>query len=920
MKRKIIFFLFILLLVSVSYFFSKPFKNDYKNATNVELENIDFKKDVELSSSKSLIYTNGVLRLTFNLKVKNPTKTALINIKINNKFIETKELLYGKETTLTYHLQKGDLFILEIVKNNFNKDDVVDVKMQYRKDITLSQDILLIVFIILFGYYAFLKNKFITFSIIYINYLLLLYAQQIGFGSINFETNIAYLFLSICIFYIYFFINGYIRNKFINIIFRYTILLTITLVPLLVVVYGVSTHNQISDDMFNALFQTNINEAYAYSVDMFNKEILLSVFLYLILMFYLIVKSLKEVSIITYEESIPFLVVIVTLIALFNTMSLYSLLYYKYDAYTKEMLKFKTIAQLRVENSDAIDAFKTKKGETYVVVIGESQNKYHMGVYDYFRNTTPLVQQEDIVKFDFAYSNNVYTTAVLSYSLTQANSINKIDYYKAYSIVDIVKKAGFKTYWLSNQVLKGGWDNVISVIANKCDKLVGINNGFGKTVNTQHYDEALIPYLKEILENKTQENKIIFIHLMGNHNRYSDRYPKKFEKYDNYLQYEEFGNIVDMNDITDFINSYDNSMLYNDYVVDEIIKSFHDETGALLYFADHSEGVDYRLAHTPDDFKYEMCDIPMYIYMTKKYKKRYPNKVKNIQMHKEQLFNNAFVYDTLIGMMDINTTLVEKKYDISSKAYKFLAQDAYTLHGKKLYTSQDNYEYIKNINTNFLEQEHIYYGIKNYESIAQIYEALQKGATSLTIILIQKDHEFYIKVGSKEFLFKNLIRFLKQKHLQPKIFIKYDNTLTDTIIEKIVRQYTNSMFIVDSDTINTISNHKRIVLAINNEAVYQSIVSMDKKSLSLLARKYHTLLYKYKIKNLYIGVKNLHFINSSLNKDKIETLLIDTNENICDKNMLDKIKNNNTITKKMIFDLNYCTIFAQEKKYRSMGL
>jgi len=614
-------------------------------------------------------------------------------------------------------------------------------------------------------------------------------------------------------------------------------------------------------------------------------------------------------------------ILFLTMFALFVNMSLYYVLYIKYRAYNDESMKFQKVAQLRIQNLSDINASKAAKGETYVVVIGESQNRHHMGLYGYFRDTTPKLQMQNLLQLKYPYSNQVYTTAVLSYALTQANALNHIDYFKAYSIVDIVQRAGFKTYWLTNQVLKGGWDNVISVIANRCDTLVGLNKGFGKTVSTSHYDADLLPYLKKALAEKTKQNKIIFIHLMGNHNRYSDRYPKAFDKYNRYLQYDAMGNIVDTEGITDFINSYDNSMLYNDFVLSEIITAMKNQKGALLYFADHSEGVDYKLAHTPDDFRYEMCDIPVMLYLTEKYKKAYPQKVKNLQKNKDKLFNNAFVYDTLIGLMNIKTENFETKYDLSSEKYLLKENEAYTLHGKKLYTSAENYEYQKEKNVEILQQKGIDFSVKNYESFAQIYEAFTKGASSITLTLYEHNAKGYIKNSSEHLLsFKQLVLFMKNKDITLPLYIKFASKSTQAFVSKIVQEYPDIHIIVSKNKIEKFRTFKHVVLALDNSAIVKSIFALDKKALEKLAYDYIKLMKKYKIKELYFQDTSMQFVKKYLKNSAIQSYLIDTNKNICDKKIEFDILNGENNKKNIVFDLNYCTIFAQDKKYKSMGI
>src|SRR5690606_39028837 len=192
--------------------------------------------------------------------------------------------------------------------------------------------------------------------------------------------------------------------------------------------------------------------------------------------------------------------------------------------YHKELAAFKAIQERRKAGVDAIAASKAERDEIHVVVIGESLNKRHMGLYGYFRDTTPLLdglyQGGELLVYQNAFSSHTHTMPVLSQALTQANQLNKRNFFDSPSIVDVLKSADIETVWLTNQNLLGAWDNMVSVIAKSADKLVGINHSVGMTVNTRALDAELLPYIDEAVKARTDKTKIVFVHLMGSHGNY----------------------------------------------------------------------------------------------------------------------------------------------------------------------------------------------------------------------------------------------------------------------------------------------------------------------------------------------------------------------------------------------------------------
>ena len=82
--------------------------------------------------------------------------------------------------------------------------------------------------------------------------------------------------------------------------------------------------------------------------------------------------------------------------------------------------------------------------------------------------------------------------------------------------------AGFKTYWLSNQGKGNPKTSVISVIANmaqhkKWNEFIG-------------YDEELLPFLDNALNDNSSNKKLIVLHTYGSHEPACNRFPSTYLK------------------------------------------------------------------------------------------------------------------------------------------------------------------------------------------------------------------------------------------------------------------------------------------------------------------------------------------------------------------------------------------------------
>ncbi|HNQ20826.1 MAG TPA: sulfatase-like hydrolase/transferase, partial [Bacteroidales bacterium] len=232
-------------------------------------------------------------------------------------------------------------------------------------------------------------------------------------------------------------------------------------------------------------------------------------------------------------------------------------------SFNNEMKTYKALKLREVSNVEV----KLKTAEQYphvfVLIIGESCNRNHMSLYNYYRKTTPhLDNRKDIVVYTDVVSPYSNTIGSLLTALTESNLDNKKDYDKSISLIDIFHSLGYKTFWLSNQAPIGVWDNAIYNLAKTSDICVFVNNAANTSFESTYllsYDEKLFKPFQNSLSD-TAKNKFIVIHLMGSHSKYAKRYPQKFNKFN-------FAN----NNKGKIINEYDNSILYNDFVVDSLL-------------------------------------------------------------------------------------------------------------------------------------------------------------------------------------------------------------------------------------------------------------------------------------------------------------------------------------------------------------
>jgi len=344
------------------------------------------------------------------------------------------------------------------------------------------------------------------------------------------------------------------------------------------------------------------------------------------------------------------------------------------ETYFQEIEKLKAVVAMR--NKQLLDtktSTKTKKGEVYVLVIGESLSSYHMSEYGYALETTPWMSATATTVFENARANHTHTMSTLSKALTASNQYNGKDYYESESIISVAKKAGFKTAWISNQVSMGAWDNLVSVIAQESDYYKFINRSVGKSTITQLPDEYLVPELSNYLTSiDSIDNHLIIIHMMGSHWSYCARTRGLDIKLRNLPRYVYLGkhNVC-----------YDKSVKYTDSVLEQIHGTLLAQQNfkGLLFTSDHGDDVFGKKIHNSAFFTEHMTDIPLIFWAGVDFEQ---DLLATLQKNKGLYFTNDLIFDTLIGIMAIESDASSARYDISSPNYVDLRKSGTTLHGQ----------------------------------------------------------------------------------------------------------------------------------------------------------------------------------------------------------------------------------------------
>ena len=439
----------------------------------------------------------------------------------------------------------------------------------------------------------------------------------IGLSSVKNYANFSIALLNLALLLPMLFEKHVIRS-----VLRFIFLAVILLPVFFILGYYSVTSTVFAPDTLLAIAQTNIQEAIEYAKDNFSCKTIFLIILTNAFVFFVAIKNTQKILWNKYNLFLVLFCITACLVGVYK---------YRDNIITdipkqasKTLAQYKNFSKERTDRKDNMSklllSHKPEAG-VYVLVIGESQNRAHMQAYNYHRATTPwldsMKNDKNMLLFTKAYSCHTHTMPTLLYALTAKNQYNNIAVKNAVSVLEVAEAAGFETVWLSNQVKYSAWDTPVTSIASEANQQKWINSTLGESTNTDYFDGKLIEELEKI---KITDKMLIVMHLMGNHGSYEQRYPKAFEKYDG----------------KNTIDKYDNSIIYNDYVMSQVYKRARKIPNfkGLVYCSDHADAIDKNLSHDAAQFDFDMTHIPLYIYLSDSYIQNNSAKYKSLEKQK----------------------------------------------------------------------------------------------------------------------------------------------------------------------------------------------------------------------------------------------------------------------------------------------
>ncbi|GJH75994.1 hypothetical protein ECZC06_55880 [Escherichia coli] len=293
---------------------------------------------------------------------------------------------------------------------------------------------------------------------------------------------------------------------------------------------------------------------------------------------------------------------------------------------------------------------------TLVLVIGESTQRERMSLYGYPRETTPELDalhktDPNLTVFNNVVTSRPYTIEALQQALTFANEKNPDLYLTQPSLMNLMKQAGYKTFWITNQQTITARNTMLTVFSRQTDKQYYMNQQ--RTQSAREYDTNVLKPFREVL-NDPAPKKLIIVHLLGTHIKYKYRYPEDQGQFDGITRHAPSGlNAKEL----EVYNDYDNANLFNDHVVASLINDFKatEPDGFLLYFSDHGEEVYDTPPHktqgrNEDNPTRPMYTVPFLLWTSEKWQAAHPRDFSQYIDRKYSLAELIHTWSDLAGL------------------------------------------------------------------------------------------------------------------------------------------------------------------------------------------------------------------------------------------------------------------------------
>lgn len=309
----------------------------------------------------------------------------------------------------------------------------------------------------------------------------------------------------------------------------------------------------------------------------------------------------------------------------------------------------------------------TAKGKPVltVVVVGETARSQNFSLNGYERNTNPALSRRDVISFTDTHSCGTATATSLPcmFSMYSRGEYSDRKGASNENLLDIMKHAGLRVEWWDNNTgSKGVADRIVYEHFNNAEDERYCHDG-------ECNDGILVAQLRRKL-GEIADDTVLVLHQIGSHGpAYFVRYPKEFEQFTPACNAKVFKDCTQ----AEIVNAYDNTILYTDAVLAEMIDILAAQKNlatALIYVSDHGEslgengiylhGLPYFMA--PET----QTKVPFIAWFSKVFKDQMALDTNCVRAENDKAFSHDNLFHSVLGLMEVTTSLYRQDLDLFS--------------------------------------------------------------------------------------------------------------------------------------------------------------------------------------------------------------------------------------------------------------
>lgn len=333
------------------------------------------------------------------------------------------------------------------------------------------------------------------------------------------------------------------------------------------------------------------------------------------------------------------------------------------NVYFREQRELAKLMQSRRDLPREGPAHFRDQGLTVVLVIGEAARSANFHLNGYERETSPNLDVLAPLSFPDVYSCETNTRFAVPCLMTRGTEADLELPYRETSLVSVFRNLGFETTWISNQAMF--WSGSLvrrkftvaatAAIAQEAKNVLFVNKS-GEIDFSPVLDENLIAPFENALRGG-EKNRLVVVHMAGSHWHYDAHYPVRFRKFAPTCDH------VDPRDCTPeaIRNSYDNTLLYADFVVGELIKRTAGGKSIVFFVSDHGEalGENGRYLHHRASNDPNMRNAATFVWVSDAFAAAFPEKVAALRENRPRRLAHDNIFHSLLDCAGVEAPFID---------------------------------------------------------------------------------------------------------------------------------------------------------------------------------------------------------------------------------------------------------------------